>query len=428
MFRNTNHHVSGRNRFFETLESRTLLNAGDFLDAGPFVSDSTLHEPAAIVEPGLGQTYVDPVFATTVKRLTVTPAPRARKSTAGLVPEYSKVQAWNCDDSLLLLRCTDGRSFLLNGQTLSGARPTKLPGGDIEPRWSPTNPNTLYYLLDEGVYRYSVKTDKSVLVARMKGMGQLSSGAEQELPADGRYLAMHGTEVDKPNGQYVSTKAFVVDLKTGKAGPTKVLKSPGNNPDDFLDYVAMTPDSKYVMVMWASHGADLYTPNWKYVRRLTTWDEHGDFAQYEPGKYAFVQAHYRPDTNDETIELSPLDGSPRRTLWLAPAFNMGLHISARNTALPGWVFVSSYWDGLGQRPGATPFENEVFALSLSSTVDAPVVRRLAHTNTLERADYFDEPHATVRQDGRVILFASNFGRFVKDENYDDTYAIDLRGI
>jgi len=41
-------------------------------------------------------------------------------------------------------------------------------------------------------------------------------------------------------------------------------------------------------------------------------------------------------------------------------------------------------------------------------------------------DYFDEPHATVGQDGRIVLFASNFGRFVEDENYDDTYAVDLR--
>ena len=123
------------------------------------------------------------------------------------------------------------------------------------------------------------------------------------------------------------------------------------------------------------------------------------------------------------IESTPLDGSARKTLWQAPVFNLALHISCRNTRLPGWAFVSSYWDGLGQRPGPTAFENEIFALGLNSTVEHPVVRRLAHTHMTERADYFDEPHATVRQDGRAVLFASNFDKHLADESYDDTYAV-----
>jgi hypothetical protein len=44
----------------------------------------------------------------------------------------------------------------------------------------------------------------------------------------------------------------------------------------------------------------------------------------------------------------------------------------------------------------------------------------------ERADYYDEPHATVRQDGKLVLFASNQGRHVADESFADVLAIDLR--
>ena len=71
-------------------------------------------------------------------------------------------------------------------------------------------------------------------------------------------------------------------------------------------------------------------------------------------------------------------------------------------------------------------ENEVFALRLDSTPANPVIRELASTRMTERADYFDEPHATVRQDGRLILFASNAGRHVADTAFADVFAIDLR--
>ncbi len=415
-------------RFFQSLESRTLLNAGDFLDVGPFLSDTAYHAQPAVVLPPLGGSYVDPVFGTTVRRISATRSPTAGHSYPGTVPEYSKVQAWNCDDTRLLLRGTDASWYLYDGQTLSGRTATKLPAGDIEPRWSPTNPGCIIYMLDDAIYKYSVSSGRSYRIAYFKGLGPLSSGAEQELPRDGRYIAVHGPVHEDKTGRYLYTQAFTVDLTTGKRSQLVTLKSPGNNPDDFLDYVAITPDGADVMVMWAAYGAKLYTRDWKLVRRLTTWDEHGDFAEYEPGQYAFVQAHYRPDTNDETIELTPLDGSPRRTLFRTAAFNMNLHISARNTALPGWVFVSSTWDGAGQDPGHVPFSNEIFALSLSSTANAPIVRRLAQTRMPYRADYYDEPHVTVRQDGRVALFASNFGRFMTNEDYDDTYAIDLRGI
>jgi len=421
----------------ETLEQRVLLSAGDFLDTGPFVSDSDVHDAAPVVQPPGGGSYVDPVFHTTIRRLTATPSPTPGHSSPGTVPEYSKVQAWNCDNSRLLLRGTNADWWLYDGSTLSGRKQVNVACGDIEPRWSKTDPNRFYYLSEDKVLAYDVRTRKSKLIVRFKGAGNLSSGAEQELPADGRYFAVHGAMRYDRNGNFVSTTAWVVDLKKRRRiGPWKKLSPPKYAPaGDSLDYVAITPDSKYVIAMW-DHGTDLYTTRWKFVRRLTHWAEHADFAQYGPGQYALVIAHYRgsaekndpgdPENNDETIELIPLDGSRKRILWLAPVYNLGIHISARNTKLPGWVFVSTYWDGTDQRPGPTPFENEVFALSLDSTADHPIVRRLAHVYMNARYDYWDEPHATVRQDGRQILFASNFGNFPADQDYEDTYLIDLR--
>lgn len=399
--------------------------AADFLGDSPLRFDIAQSDQPAVPQPPPGGQFTDPVFGTTVRRLSATADP-GDNGTTGTVPEYSKAQAWNADGTRLLLHGTDGSWRMHDGNTLAFVNRPAIPVGDVEPRWSPTNPDQLTYVLDDSIFRFSVAKNRARRIARFRGLGPLSSGAEQERSADGRYFAVHGPIKEGSRGRFVSTRAFVVDLKTGRRGRIRTLRPPRGYRDDFLDWVAVTPDGQRVVAMWAFYGAVMYTRNWHFVRRLTDWDEHGDFCRTASGRVELVIAHYRSAYNDEVVEAIPLDGSSRRILWKAPAFNLALHISCRNTRLPGWAFISSYWDGLGQRPGPTAFENEVFALGLDSTEASPVVRRLAHTRMTERADYFDEPHATVRQDGRMVLFASNFGRFVSDPDYDDTYLIDLR--
>lgn len=404
----------------------------DFLTTASLLSDSSTQSQPVVAEPAaVGDTYVDPVFGTTIQRVTKSPAPGSSSGPAGITPEYSKAQAWSANQSRVLLRGTDASWHLYNGVDFSGPLPLSLPVGDIEPRWSPTNPNRIYYLLGRSVYSYTVSSGASRRITRVRGLGgELTSGAEQDIPLGGLRLVVHGPEHYDARGRWSWTRAAVVDLATGKVGRRITLRRPAGSSGDFLDYVAIAPDGRRLIVMWAFHGADLYTRRWKRLRRLTSWDEHGDFCRDTSGKWWFVQARYRPVPNDELIVASSLDGLARRSLWMAPRYNLAVHISCRNQRMPGWAFVSTYWDGLGQRPDDAPiaFENEVFALSLQSSVATPVVRRLAHTRMNERADYFDEPHATVSRDGRMVLFASNFGQYVSDEEYDDTYAIDLRSL
>ncbi|MEI6620927.1 MAG: hypothetical protein WCP28_03345 [Actinomycetes bacterium] len=397
----------------------------DFLAAGSFVSDSMPREEPAVDLPGVDRAYVDPVFGTTIRQLT-----GSADAGVGFVPEYSKVGAFNADGSLFLIRGTDASTYLFDGRTLAMIRMLPIPVADSEPRWSPTDPDTLTYLDNAGVaavMEYSVASDTSRLLGAFNGVGEVSSGAEQDRSRSGRYFALHGAVTYDANGDFVSAPAFVADLVTGAASSVKILTPP--TPGDFLDYVSITPDDAHVMVMWARAGAQLYDrATWAFVRQLTDWDEHADFCRTSSGEDVLVIAHYRADPNDQVVEAVPLSGARRRVLWQAPTYNMGLHVSCRNTALPGWVFLSSYWDGPGQRPlpGPTSFENEVFALSLDSTQGSPAVRRLAHTGMTERADYYDEPHAGVSRDGRLVLFGSNFGQHQTSESFDNAFAVDLR--
>ena len=344
--------------------------------------------------------------AASVLQLTHAPGPGT-----GFVPEYSKVQAFNADGSRFLVRGTDGSTVLFDGRTLKRIGKLPIPVGDVEPRWRGSD--RVMYLDGDRVREWSLRLRRARTLARFPGLGPLSSGAEQELGRAQRFYALKSP----------ANVAFVADLETGTRGPLKRLRRAG----DTLDYVAITPDSEHVMVMWARYGAELSTHAWKPVRRLTTWDEHADFCRTADGEDALVIAHYRAGPNDEVVELVPLDGGPGHVLWRAPRFNLALHISCRNTRQPGWAYLSSYWDGIGQRPaGGTAYENEVFALRLDSTPSRATIRELADTRMTERADYYDEPHATVRQDGGLVLFASNHGRHVADASFADVFAIDLR--
>jgi len=380
-------------------------------------ADAALATPESIAPPAVGASYTEAEFATRITRVTES------VGTFGTAPEYSKVQAFNANGSRLLLRRTDATWVLHDGRSLRRLGPAGLPGGEIEPRWSPRDPDRLSYLRGDSVWSFSLRSGRSRLVARFPELGRLSSGGEQDVSLDGRFIAVHGptTPIDGP---FEQTRAFVVDLATGRRGPIRLLRPP--TAGETLDYVSITPDGTRVLVMWSSHGAVLYTRNWRRLRRLTTWDEHGDVCRGD-GRWWFVTSHYRPETNDTVVEAVPLNGKAKRILWRAPR-NMGLHVSCRATGVPGWAIVSTYWHSQGRpRPMPVAFDNEVFALSLTSSVEAPVVRRLATTRMVERFGYGDEPHATVSRDGGIVLFGSSFQRSPTPLQVPETWAIDLRG-
>jgi len=98
-----------------------------------------------IAPPRASESYVDPGFGTRVTRVT------DAAGGPGIVPEYSKVQPFNANGSRLLLRRTDARWFLYDGKTLRPLGPANLPGGEIEPRWSPRDPDRLTYVRGDSV-------------------------------------------------------------------------------------------------------------------------------------------------------------------------------------------------------------------------------------------------------------------------------------
>jgi hypothetical protein len=383
--------------------------------------------PAPVTEPAVGGSYTDPAFGTTITRLSTA------TGTHGWVPDSPNVQAWNSSQTLLLLRGTTGSWHLLSGSALTGAPlPLRLPNGNIQPRWSPINPDLLYFVRGNALYRYSVRAARATLVRHYPTLGRtVTIGAHQDLPLGGRYLALLGPATYDHSGEWVKARVAVVDLRTGRPGRPYTLLRPRGAGHENLDWISITPDSADVMVMWAGQGPSLYTRTWRRIRQVAKWDENGAFCRASNGTWWFVETHYLGNFSTD-IEANPLTYDvPPRVLWRAPRYNMNADISCGASRLRNWALVSTYWNGIGQHPTtgpALPFDDEVFELGMNSAPSSPTVRRLAQTRTYESDDLYDEPHATQSRDGRLVLFASNLGVDPAVEGYDDTFAIDLRGV
>src|SRR5205823_6052787 len=83
--------------------------------------------------------------------------------------DYSRRQAFNADDSKIVVSAQDGTWHLYDVATLTYLGPAPGVAGDAEPQWHPTNPRLLYYFpafgLGMQLKELDVATGKSRVVA-----------------------------------------------------------------------------------------------------------------------------------------------------------------------------------------------------------------------------------------------------------------------
>ncbi len=75
--------------------------------------------------------------------------------------EYSRVQSFNADESLIVVRGISGTWHLYDAQTLQSIRQLPI---DIDPRWSATDPDLVYYSSETRLMSYNVQTEEILTV------------------------------------------------------------------------------------------------------------------------------------------------------------------------------------------------------------------------------------------------------------------------
>ncbi|MDO6461756.1 hypothetical protein Q4485_13680 [Granulosicoccaceae sp. 1_MG-2023] len=434
------------------------------------VSDREERSVPYMDKPAYMETYTDPVFGSAVTRIT------NAKSGGVVKTMYNTVQAWNIDESYLVLyhTGTEGAAHhLYDGRTYEHIRKLDIVVSDLEEVfWDPQSANHLFYIqkypVTDAYYdtlvRYNVETGEKQVVT---DLGQICGHPES---AGGSAIA--GYDVQAIYGDHVgvrcnnnafegttSDRTFLVNVHTGEVS-AQVTIDPTLNQYG-LDYnfaytaaAAATPSNRYMLLQGAvldwdgnlvrqidqaynsfvdSNGTRYNVPN----------PEHSSVGRLPNGHDAFYSASYDPyeggcdgsdgvgsivvndvETGDCRVVVGPDTG------WSYP--QSGTHLSAISEGAPGWVAMSTIGYGSfgyfsNNKPAPTLFSE----VSLTfADEDDPQTCRLAHTRTYAKdaenasgytAPYFGEPHPVISPSGTRILFSSDW----YDSGSVDTYVIDL---
>jgi hypothetical protein len=397
----------------------------------------THHNPVFqgnVTQPAVNTPITDLKFGTRVTRLT-----NSRSSGHnGIKPQYSKRQAWNLDETLmLLLDYGNGSMRLYNGATYQFIMDLPDVSGD-DVFWSPTDPDLIFFNRDSVLNSYRVSNQTVTMLHDFAPYNFAYSNGEGNLSADGRYYAYVGKYYNFNTYENTFSDIKVYDLVTNKIISTMAL------PADLsgFDWVSVSPSGNYVVIDYADketgryHGVEVYDRNLNFIWQKPIGAGHSDLGYDGSNQEVLIMDRYDDNTNITHIMKFRLsDGQETELLELNQSFD--LHISCRNQQRRGWCFISTfdYTDRLTDDSLSwLPFEDEVFALKMDGSGN---VQRLAHHHSrrytpqnYEPVDstYAAEPHATVSRNGNRILFGSNWRLNMAESASVDTYVIDFTNL
>lgn len=359
------------------------------------LTNTSVYWPAAtLAKPNYLQTVTDPVFGTKITRISGDPGLSVPNGLPGQVwnnvsrHHYSLDQAWNADQSLLLLskNQTDGTMIFLNGETYTVQFTRASWSGVADFRWDPTNASRMVYINGTELGYWNPTTNVKTIINDFGATGGTCyfGPSKGNLSNDGRFMVIKRDSV-----------AFLYDIVN------KIKYADITLPSDFgaTDGSAamVSPLSSYIVFATATH-TYVYTWNGVY---LHTWPEtspsHYDFAVDSDSSEVLVggeRAH--PNVNEgKVIKRRLADGV------ITPLTTGGyvIHSSARNLNRNGWTIASEE----NTSPGWDPYYSEIDAAKL----DGSRVERICHIYS-NATSYDGEPQASPSPDGGRVIFASNW--------------------
>ncbi|MBU2611272.1 MAG: hypothetical protein KJ606_10070 [Chloroflexi bacterium] len=394
----------------------------------PFVTDFEVRQAPSLPEPAARVPFRDPVFRTCLVRVTDRRADLAEgDASAGLKNEYSRVQSFNADGTRLLARGIAGAWYVYDAASLQPLGQVPL---DVDPRWSASNPNLIYYSSETRLMSYDLSAGETSTVHDFAadpstGSGQDAPGAimvwtryEGSPSADGRYWGWMAEDSD-----WLASAYLIYDLETDTVIVTRDLRAwPADERE--ADSVTISPLGNYFLVQMDKYcepgtlgtdddpcGLMVYDQNLQNGRGLLRIVGHSDTALDAQGREVFVYQ----DIDTDNISMLDLATGAITPLWpidfsYTP---IGLHISGRAFDRPGWAVISTHD---GDVASHTWMDDQVFAIELKA--NGRVVR-LAHTHSSvdqeQEHDYWAEPQASVNADFTRIVFTTNWGRSGTEE-------------
>jgi hypothetical protein len=350
--------------------------------------------------PGYLQPASDPTFGTPFVRVTdpgrqILPGISCRADYCR--HRYSSAQAWNADQTLLVIAYGCPGLCFLDGQSY---QPLFRRAVDDDCEWHPSDPARMICVSRTAIYAWEVRGDVRTILYAPGDYGNLRFGpGKGNLSKDGRRLVVRAANA---SGALV---AFAYDITAARKYPDIELgKLAGRN-----SYCGISPSGRYVFcfqVMFDStNTAYVFDPQGVQLQHWTDNHRpgHGDMTIDSDGNDVYVGVSKDHPDKYHVIKRRLEDGV---VTDLAPQ-GEAQHASIRNINRPGWVFLTygGSYANAGARRGGTPFYQEVVALRIDGSGE---VRRIVHTRSVKH-DYRSEAHASPSPDGTQVIWSSNWG-------------------
>jgi hypothetical protein len=382
-------------------------------------------ESALLAKPALGASVSDSTYGNCITRV----SDSTTLSYDHAVPIYSNLHAWNSDGTKILL----AGGFVLDASTYSLIRTVSAN----DPRWSPIDPDTIYYTSGNQFRKVLVSTGVSTTLRTFPEYQSFATSQQLEaFSRDGRWTMLIGYGT---SGVYGTGQIFSYDIINDVKSPT--IPFVGANCGEAA-WVKPSPTGAYAIVSFGGGsalpdcGIQSYNINtMAYIGKVGIGQQHGDLAVDQNGVEWLVQfAQGLPYITKSRIPSGYDDrigGDPTgETDLMGTGWTIHGHISCR--ALDqNWCLVSSHNESAGEDADAwTAFERELYKLHLDSTVASTHVERVAHNRSMVPyaaancaayaggfQGYWSQPHASLNHSGTKAIWGSTWGNNCTVEAY-----------
>ena len=382
------------------------------LSMGLLVNDLSARPMQALAKPGYLQTAIDPSFGTTIRRIS-NAAPGEE-----IVPVYSTVQAWNADESLMILYKTGFGHLLLDGMNYQFIRNLD----DINPKdveqlfWDFDDPDKLYYLEQgsQAFIAYQISTQiKSIIV----DLDQIVTNCSGSFSM-GDDVQMMSWDSDVFSFRCNNDRAYYYRISTSTLTEINV-----NSVQEIAPMPG--PSGQYFY-----HATDVYDAQGQYHRKLNEAKiEHSCIGKLTNGHDAHFAVTFDPspqggcEGNIIAHDLRTGDCFEIISQSLGYQYSQsGTHISAlahKNTE-GGWIAASM----IGYDKDGQSLLDQELVIAKADQGNVKVCRIGHHRSDESEFDYWGEPHAVISPTGTRVLFGSDWSG-AEDGQSVDSYVVEL---
>lgn len=388
-----------------------LLTAQD-LSQGLLVNDLSAHPMQNIPKPAYLDTIIDPSFGTVIRRITSTNPGEV------IVPMYSTIQAWNANESYMILynqsisthQLLDGMSYQFL-RTLSDVNPADLE----QIYWDFDDPDIFYYpeRTTNDFIKYRVSTSAKQVLVNLNSI--VSCSANFNFGNDVQMMSWDSNIFTFRCG---NDSAYSYNLATGLVTPFSISPvqyvAPGVGPSGDRYY--------HRSKVYDSLGQDIMDLN-------VNSGEHSCIGKLPNGNDAYFAIAFAQGPQGgcigDIIAHDLTTGICFPVISQSQGYNYpqsGTHISAlaHKNSEGGWVAASM----MGYAKDGQTLLDQELVIAKTDSGNIKVCRIGHHRSDEDDYNYWGEPHAVISPTGTRVLFGSDWSG-TEDGVSIDSYVVEL---